>query len=508
MDDIKKWVSDFLNILTKGQPFGWNNVLDVLIVAVFVYYVLLLIRGTRAVQLLIGVMVLVLIYFVASYLHLTLTTLLLQALFAVALIALVVVFQPELRRALGQIGQLGPLNRLLAPGSEEELEGIVDELVRAALLISEAKHGALIVLERATGLQDYSETGVPVNGKLTAELLASIFMTRSPLHDGAVIVRGGQILAAACLLPLEENTDRGAHRYGMRHRAALSISAQTDAIVVVVSEETQAISIAAGGRIIGALDEERLRRRRLAAEAHRGPDRVDLLDRLCAERAADRGRSGLRRSRRGRAAGLGSLGLRAPGAARRRRRQASGHTRRAGERRGVGSSRDARPAPRRPPQRRPAGRSGARRCRDRRCEGREQGAGHGDRTHRADHLARGRGAGALREQSSGGNGRRRSRDHAGPGPRERRSEPGRAHRGAVRDGRIRRRGDRSRAERAAARGRRIGRDDRRAHRRPRGRSAHRAGPSDRDDPNGPRGARGAWRGRERLLDHSRDKRSD
>src|SRR5437868_12793209 len=260
MDAIQRWVKDFLDILTRGQPFGWNNVLDVLIVAVFIYYVLLLIRGTRAVQLLIGVMVLVLIYFVATSLHLTLTTRLLQALFAVALIALVVVFQPELRRALGQIGQLGPLNRLLAPGSEEELEGIVDELVRAALLISEAKHGALIVLERATGLQDYSETGVPVNGKLTAELLASIFMTRSPLHDGAVIVRGGQILAAACLLPLEETAERTAHRYGMRHRAALSISAQTDAIVIVVSEETQAISIASGGRMIGALDEERLRR--------------------------------------------------------------------------------------------------------------------------------------------------------------------------------------------------------------------------------------------------------
>jgi diadenylate cyclase len=260
MEDVRRWISDFLNILTRGQPFGWNNVLDVLIVAIFIYYVLVLIRGTRAVQLLIGVLVLVLVYFIATSLHLTLTTLLLQALFAVALIALVVVFQPELRRALGQIGQLGALNRLLAPGSEEELEGIVDELVRAALLISEAKHGALMVLERATGLQDYSETGVPVNGKLTAELLASIFMTRSPLHDGAVIIRGGQILAAACLLPLEESAERGAHRYGMRHRAALSISAQTDAIVVVVSEETQAISIAAGGRIIGALDEERLRR--------------------------------------------------------------------------------------------------------------------------------------------------------------------------------------------------------------------------------------------------------
>jgi diadenylate cyclase len=260
MDAIQKWITDLLNLVTRGQPFGWNNVLDVVIVAVFIYYVLVLIRGTRAVQLLIGVLVLVLVYFIATSLHLTLTTLLLQALFAVALIALVVVFQPELRRALGQIGQLGALNRLLAPGSEEELEGIVDELVRAALLISEAKHGALVVLERTTGLQDYSETGVPVNGKLTAELLASIFMTRSPLHDGAVIVRGGQILAAACLLPLEESAERGAHRYGMRHRAALSISAQTDAIVVVVSEETQAISIAAGGRIIGALDEERLRR--------------------------------------------------------------------------------------------------------------------------------------------------------------------------------------------------------------------------------------------------------
>jgi diadenylate cyclase len=260
MDAIQKWIADLLNLVTRGQPFGWNNVLDVVIVAIFIYYVLVLIRGTRAVQLLIGVLVLVLVYFIATSLHLTLTTLLLQALFAVALIALVVVFQPELRRALGQIGQLGALNRLLAPGSEEELEGIVDELVRAALLISEAKHGALMVLERATGLQDYSETGVPVNGKLTAELLASIFMTRSPLHDGAVIIRGGQILAAACLLPLEESAERGAHRYGMRHRAALSISAQTDAIVVVVSEETQAISIAAGGRIIGALDEERLRR--------------------------------------------------------------------------------------------------------------------------------------------------------------------------------------------------------------------------------------------------------
>jgi diadenylate cyclase len=253
------WINDQLNQLFRGQCCGWSNLLDILIVAVFVYYVLVLIRGTRAVQLLLGVLVLVAVYGLSVLLQLRLTQFVLQALFAFGLIAIAVVFQPELRRVLGQIGQLGPLNRLLAPVADEQVEHVVDELVRAALLIAEAHHGALIVVERATGLQDYSETGVPVNGSLTAELLASIFMTRSPLHDGAVIVRGSQIVAAACLLPLEDTQERS-HRYGMRHRAALSISSQTDAVVVVVSEETQGISVASNGRMIGGLDEERLRR--------------------------------------------------------------------------------------------------------------------------------------------------------------------------------------------------------------------------------------------------------
>jgi len=150
--------------------------------------------------------------------------------------------------------------RWLLSAEDRATDQVATEVARAASLLSAEGHGALIVLERGTGLQDYSETGVPVHGKLTAELLASIFMTRSPLHDGAVIVRGSQILAAACLLPLEESADRAVHRYGMRHRAALSISEQTDAIVIVVSEETQAISIASNGRMIGGLDEERLRR--------------------------------------------------------------------------------------------------------------------------------------------------------------------------------------------------------------------------------------------------------
>jgi diadenylate cyclase len=251
---------DRLVELFRAQPVGWNNVLDIAIVAVFIYYLFVLVRGTRAVQLLLGVVVIVAVYGLAVLLRLTVTQLLLQSLSLVAAFGVVVIFQPELRRALGQIGRLGPLNRFLVPTDEASIDKVVDELVRAALIISANRHGAIVAVERGTGLQDYSETGVPINGRLTAELLASIFMVRSPLHDGAVIVRGTQILAAACLLPLEDLPERTAHRYGMRHRAALSISSQTDAIVIVISEETQSISIASNGRMIGGLDEERLRR--------------------------------------------------------------------------------------------------------------------------------------------------------------------------------------------------------------------------------------------------------
>ncbi|HEY8656819.1 MAG TPA: diadenylate cyclase CdaA [Candidatus Limnocylindria bacterium] len=256
---MDRFFDDLFTIL-RNQSFDWKNVLDIAIVFVFIYYALVLIRGTRAVQLLLGVLVLFFIYGMAVFFVLNLTKLVLQALAVVAVVAIPVVFQPELRRALGQLGQLGPLNRLLTPTDDEAVDQVVDELTRAALLISGAKHGALIAIERGTGLQDYSESGVQINGKLTAELLASIFMVRSPLHDGAVIVRGSTIVAAACLLPLEETPERAAQRYGMRHRAALSISSQTDAVVIVVSEETQALSIASNGRIIGGLDEERLRR--------------------------------------------------------------------------------------------------------------------------------------------------------------------------------------------------------------------------------------------------------
>src|SRR2546428_2855093 len=157
MDAIQRQLTDLLNLLTRGQPFGWNNAVDVLIVAVFVYYVLVLIRGTRAVQLLIGVLVLVVVYGIAILLRLTLTTILLQALFALALVAIPVVFQPELRRALRQLGQLGPLNRLLVPGRAPENVGLGGAVGRAAQLVREAQLGGPFLVQRATRLHEYSE---------------------------------------------------------------------------------------------------------------------------------------------------------------------------------------------------------------------------------------------------------------------------------------------------------------------------------------------------------------
>ena len=176
-------INEALQKVFAGQCCGWNNVLDILIVAVFIYYVLVLIRGTRAVQLLLGVLVIVGIYGLAVLLKLELTKFVLSAVFAFAVFALLIVFQPELRRALGQLGQLGPLNRLLVQQPNEEVDHVVDELVRAALLIAEARHGALIVVERSTGLQDYSETGVPVHGK------AHRRAARVDLHDALAAAR-------------------------------------------------------------------------------------------------------------------------------------------------------------------------------------------------------------------------------------------------------------------------------------------------------------------------------
>jgi len=243
------------SILDQVRP---STILDVGITALLIYWLFSLIRGTRAVRLVIGVSVLFVVYFAAQAFQLRLLTQILQAGAVVGLFALVVVFQPELRRALDRIGRVGSLGWLLS-AERRTADIVAAEVARAAALLSAEGHGALIVLERETGLEEIAESGVMVHGDLSSDLLRTIFMPRSALHDGAVIVRDGRVLAAGALLPLAETTVH-TERYGTRHRAALGITEQTDAIVVVVSEENGQISLVQRARIVRNLNESQLAR--------------------------------------------------------------------------------------------------------------------------------------------------------------------------------------------------------------------------------------------------------
>ena len=233
-------------------------IVDIGLTALLIYGLFSLIRGTRAVRLVIGVTVLYAIYLVAQFFGLQLVSQILQTGAVVGLLALVVVFQPELRRALERIGRVGSLGWLLSPTATGAVDRIAREIARAAAHLAAERHGALIVIERETGLEDAAETGVMVHADLSAELLETIFMPRSALHDGAVIVRGDRILAAGAVLELAE-TSVQTERFGTRHRAALGVTEQTDAVVVVVSEETGAMSLVERSRMARIPDEERLR---------------------------------------------------------------------------------------------------------------------------------------------------------------------------------------------------------------------------------------------------------
>ena len=236
-----------------------TTVIDVGITALLIYWLFSLIRGTRAVRLVIGVTVLFAVYAVAQYLSLQLLTQILQTGAVVGLFALVVVFQPELRRALDRIGRVGSLAWLFSPSEQRLAEHVADEVAHAAAMLSADGVGALIVLERETGLEEIAESGVMVHADLSDDLIRTIFTPRAALHDGAVIVRGDTILAAGALLPLAETTIH-TERFGTRHRAALGITEQTDAVVVVVSEENAQISLVERARIVRNLNEPQLAR--------------------------------------------------------------------------------------------------------------------------------------------------------------------------------------------------------------------------------------------------------
>ncbi|SEN38171.1 diadenylate cyclase CdaA [Lihuaxuella thermophila] len=233
-----------------------NDIVDILIVSYIIYQLLILLRGTRAVQLLKGITVLIAIWLISNVFHLSTLQWLIENLFSVGVIAVIIIFQPELRRALEQLGRGGFFGRNRQ--AEDQIAAkMVGEVTKAAIHFAKKRIGALIVIERQTGLSDYIETGVVLEAKLSSELLKNIFLPNGPLHDGAVIVRNEQIMAAGCYLPLSENPFIS-KELGTRHRAGIGMSELSDAVVLIVSEETGQISLAIQGNLERGLNEETL----------------------------------------------------------------------------------------------------------------------------------------------------------------------------------------------------------------------------------------------------------
>ena len=244
------------NVLWILSKLDVRNLVDIMLVAAVIYGVLLLLRGTQAVQLLRGLILLALVVsLMGSFAGLTAFNWLLRSGGQVLAIVLAVVLQPELRRALDRLGRAGGI--ALWTGRQLNLDRVITEIAAGCRRLSEQRYGALIVIERETGLQDHIETGVEVDSKADSQLIQTIFYPNTALHDGAIIIRGDRIVAASCVLPLAETIVSAAH-LGTRHRAAVGITEQTDAIAIVVSEETGVISMARNGRIIRHLDEQRL----------------------------------------------------------------------------------------------------------------------------------------------------------------------------------------------------------------------------------------------------------
>lgn len=230
--------------------------LDILLVTLVFYALLRLIHGTQAVQLVRGILLFILVAItVANLLELTAFTWLIQGSISALLVAIPVIFQPEIRRALERLGRTSAI--LTRPG-EEEASQVIEEVCDAAVYLSEHRLGALIIFERETGLQEFVDTGSILDSQVSSEILIAIFYPYTTLHDGAAILREDRLVAAGCVLPLTENPSLH-RRFGTRHRAAIGLSEQTDAVVVVVSEEQGTISVAHGGRIVQRLDRDRLR---------------------------------------------------------------------------------------------------------------------------------------------------------------------------------------------------------------------------------------------------------
>ena len=235
------------------QP-GWTDLVEILIVAFLLYRLLLVLQRTRAMQIMLGVVALAVLYGASRLLDLILIRTMLEAAFQYGAIAILVVFQPELRSALARLGR----SRLMRAFQRLEGSRVAEEIIEAVERLSRSRHGAIIALEQEIGLDEYAETGSPVDARVSAEMLTTIFTPYSPLHDGAVLIVADQIRTAGAILPLTQSTVKD-RSLGTRHRAALGLSEETDAIVIVVSEETSQVSVAVGGRLDRDVSMDRLR---------------------------------------------------------------------------------------------------------------------------------------------------------------------------------------------------------------------------------------------------------
>ena len=232
----------------------WQDILDILLVTVILYRLLLIIKGTKAAQMLIGLGVLFIAFVLSKYLGLYTIDWIIQSLWAQIVLAIIILFQPEIRRTLAQMGEARFLPSFT---TAEELRSL-EEIIKASVALSNRKIGALIVIEKDTNLKDFIEMGTQLDAKVSRELLLSIFHPTAPIHDGAVIIRGNRVVAAGCFLPLTLSAEIS-KSLGTRHRAGIGLTEETDAVVIIVSEETGGITTAIGGDLKKNVDTTSLR---------------------------------------------------------------------------------------------------------------------------------------------------------------------------------------------------------------------------------------------------------
>jgi diadenylate cyclase len=266
---------DWLNVLRR-TPLDWWDLVDILVVSVLVYEVLKLIRGTRAVQMALGAGVLVALFYGSQWAHLDTVNWVVRNLVSYIVLAVIVLFQSDIRRALAHLGRAPFFRYFAKPESAEES---IEEMVVAASMLSSQHVGAIIAVERQIGLRNYIEGGIPLDAIMTYDLLVSIFQLDAPLHDGAVIVQNDRIAAAACFLPLTINP-KLSKELGSRHRAAIGLTEENDSLAIVISEETGRISLVADGQIERGLDPDALRVRLRALISQVGARRSPMSSRV------------------------------------------------------------------------------------------------------------------------------------------------------------------------------------------------------------------------------------